>query len=317
MTQKLTKFMKQYMIIVLFVALVAGFSIMAPAFASFGNWMNIIRQISMMGIVTVGFSFLLIGGGLDLSVGSQIAILDVVVASMIVNLGVNPILAALIGILLTTAIGTFNGFVISKTGVPPLIVTLAMQTALRGATFLISNGYPIYGIPDWMKVLGQGNLFGVFPVPGLIMIIVIVFGIVLLNKTYLGRHFYALGSNAEAARLAGINVHFTRILTYGLLGFLTGIAGVVMLCRTGSGQPNIATGFEMDVMTAAVLGGVSLNGGKGNIPGAIIGAAIIGVLNNGMSIIGANDYWQQVITGAVLFAVVVFDSFGRGKKKAE
>lgn len=314
MTQKITKFIKQYMIIVLFIVLVICFSLMAPAFASFANWMNIIRQISMMSVVTVGFTFVLIGGGLDLSVGSQIAILDICVAGMITNLGVNPILAAVLGVLLTTVIGTFNGFVISKTGIPPLIATLAMQTALRGATFLISGGYPIYGIPDYMKLLGQGNLFGVFPVPGLVMIAAIIFGVVLLNKTYIGRHFYALGSNAEAARLAGINVHFTRVLTYGLLGFLTGIAGVVMLCRTGSGQPNIANAFEMDVLTACVLGGVSVNGGKGNIPGAIIGAAIIGVLNNGMSILGANDYWQQVITGVVLFVVVVFDSFSHNKK---
>lgn len=318
MIQKIIKFIKQYMIIVLFIVLVISFSLMAPAFATFANWMNIIRQISMMSIVTVGFTFVLIGGGLDLSVGSQIAILDICVASMIVSLGVHPILAVILGILLTTLIGTFNGFMISRTGIPPLIATLAMQTALRGATFLISGGYPVYGIPDYMKLLGQGNLFGVFPVPGLIMIAVIIFGVVLLNKTYLGRHFYALGSNAEAARLAGINVHSTRILTYGLLGFLTGIAGVVMLCRTGSGQPNIANAFEMDVLTACVLGGVSVNGGRGSIAGAVIGAAIIGVLNNGMSILGANDYWQQVITGVVLFVVVVFDSFSRsGKKKAD
>lgn len=317
MAQRVMKEMKQYMIIALFVLLVVGFTILNPVFMSFANWMNIIRQISMMGIVTVGFTFVLIGGGLDLSVGSQIAILDIIVASLIVNAGWNPIVAALLGIALTTLIGTFNGWVISKTGIPPLIATLAMQTALRGATFLISNGYPIYGVPDYMKKIGQGNFFGLFPVPGLIMLVIIILGILLLNKTYIGRHFYALGSNVEAARLAGINVHFTRILTYSLLGFLTGIAGVVMLCRTGSGQPNIANAFEMDVLTACVLGGVSVNGGKGSIPGAIIGAAIIGVLNNGMSIMGANDYWQQVITGAVLLVVVVFDSFGRNVKKGD
>ena len=221
----------------------------------------------------------------------------------------------LLGILFTTGVGIFNGFIISKTGIPPLIATLAMQTALRGAAFVISNGYPLYGIPDWMKTIGQGNLFGVFPVPGIIMIVVIVFGILLLNKTYIGRHIYALGSNEEAARLTGINIHFTRVLTYAMLGFLTGIAGVIMLCRTGSGQPNVADTFEMDVLTAAVLGGVSVNGGKGTIIGAIIGAAIIGVLNNGMSIMGANNYWQQIIKGIVLLAVVVFDSFSQKEKR--
>lgn len=315
MTHKLSNILKQYMIFIIFIVLIIGFSIMSPAFFAVGNAMNIIRQISMMGIVTIGFTFVLIGGGLDLSVGSQIAIMDILICCMIINMGMNPVLALIIGVAFTTLIGTFNGFVISKTGIPPLIATLAMQTALRGAAFVISNGFPMYGIPDYLKIIGQGNLFGVFPVPGLIMIVMIIFGVVLLNKTYIGRHFYALGSNEEAARLTGINVHYTRILTYSLLGFLTGIAGVVMLCRTGSGQPNIATAFEMDVLTAAVLGGVSVNGGKGTIIGAIIGAAIIGVLNNGMSIMGANDYWQQIIKGIVLLAVVVFDGFSRLDKK--
>ncbi|WP_411336759.1 ABC transporter permease [Ruminococcus gauvreauii] len=316
MKRKVSSGFKQYMIFLIFIALIIIFSIISPAFFAVGNAMNIIRQISMMGIVTVGFTFVLIGGGLDLSVGSQIAIMNIIICYLIINMGVNPILALIIGIAFTTLIGTFNGFVISRTGIPPLIATLAMQTALRGAAFVISNGYPMYGIPDYLKTIGQGNLFGFFPIPGLIMIAVIVFGIVLLNKTYIGRHFYALGSNEEALRLTGVNTHFTRVLTYALLGFLTGIAGIVMLCRTGSGQPNIANSFEMDVLTAAVLGGVSVNGGKGSIAGAIIGAAIIGVLNNGMSIMGANDYWQQIIKGIVLLAVVVFDSFGRSGKKA-
>jgi ribose/xylose/arabinose/galactoside ABC-type transport system permease subunit len=222
----------------------------------------------------------------------------------------------IIGIAITTAIGFFNGYLITKTGVPPLIATLAMQTALRGLDYILTKGYPIYGIPDYLKVIGQGNIFGIIPVPGVIMVCIIAFGIILLNKTYVGRHFYALGSNTEATRLAGINIHFTRTLTYTLLGFLTGIAGIVMLTRVGSGQPNIATGFEMNVLTACVLGGVSVSGGKGTIPGAIIGAAIIGVLNNGMSIVGANDYWQQVITGIVLLIVVVFDSLSQRNRKS-
>lgn len=317
MVSELTAFLKRYAIVVASIALVIVFSILSPAFLSLNNAMNIVRQISMLGIITVGFTFVLLGGGLDLSVGSQIAIMDVTVAMLIVNLGVNPFIAVIIGLAMTTAIGFFNGYVISKTGIPPLIGTLAMMTALRGATFLMSKGYPIYGIPDRMKLIGQGNIFGIIPVPGVIMVVVIILGSLLLNKTYIGRHFYALGSNAEATRLAGINIHFTRTLTYTLLGFLTGIAALVMLCRTGSGQPNIADGFEMNVLTAAVLGGVSVNGGKGTISGAIIGAATIGILNNGMSIIGANDYWQKVITGIVLLAVVVFDSMGRIKNKSK
>lgn len=316
MSLKLSRFFRQYAIIVVLIALIIVFSILSPAFSKINNAMNIIRQISMMSIVAVGFTFVLIGGGLDLSVGSQIAIVNVCVPMMITNIGVHPILAVIIGIAITTAIGFFNGYLITKTGVPPLIATLAMQTALRGLDYILTQGYPIYGIPDYLKVIGQGNIFGIIPVPGVIMVAVIAFGIILLNKTYIGRHFYALGSNTEATRLAGINVHFTRTLSYTLLGFLTGIAGIVMLTRVGSGQPNIATGFEMNVLTACVLGGVSVSGGKGTIPGAIIGSAIIGVLNNGMSIVGANDYWQQVITGIVLLVVVVFDSLSQRNRKS-
>lgn len=317
MALKFSKFFRQYAIILVLIALVIGFSILAPAFLSLNNAMNVLRQISMTSIVAVGFTFVLIGGGLDLSVGSQIALVNVIVPLMITNLGMPPVLAVIIGIATTTAIGFFNGYTITKTGVPPLIATLAMMTTLRGLVFILTKGYPIYGIPDYLKVIGQGNIFGIIPVPGVIMACVIAFGIILLNKTYIGRHFYALGSNTEATRLAGINIHFTRTATYTLLGFLTGIAGIVMVTRVGSGQPNIATGFEMDVLIACVLGGVSVFGGKGTIPGAIIGAAIIGILNNGMAIVGANDYWQQVITGIVLFSVVVLDSIGQKYKRPQ
>jgi len=316
MILKLSKFFKQYAIFGVLIVLVIIFSILSPPFSTLNNAMNIIRQTSMLGIVTVGFTFVLLSGGLDLSVGSQIGIMNIIVALMISNHWVNPIIAVITGIAITTGIGFFNGYIITKTGIPSLIATLAMMTALRGATFLISKGYPIYGIPDYLKVIGQGYVFNVIPIPGVIMVGVIMFGIILLNKTYIGRHFYALGSNTEATRLAGINIHFTRTVTYTLLGFLTGIAGLIMLTRVGSGQPNIATGFELDVLTATVLGGVSINGGKGNIPGVIIGAAIIGVLKNGMSIIGANSYWQQVITGIVLFIVIVFDRMSRNRRES-
>lgn len=309
------KMIRKYAILIVLIVLVVVFSVLSPAFATFNNAMNVVRQISMMGIVTVGFTFILLGGGLDLSVGSQMAVMNVVVAMLIRDLNMHPVPAIVIGITMTTVIGWFNGFAISRTGIPPLIATLAMQTALRGVSFILSKGRPVYGVPDSIKFIGQGYIFGIIPIPGVILAAVIAFGIILLNKTYLGRHFYALGSNPEATRLSGINIHFTRTMTYMLNGFLTGIAALVMMTRVGSGQPNAADGFEMNVLTAAVLGGVSINGGKGSISGAMIGAVIIGVLNNGMSICGANDYWQRVITGLVLFIVVVLDSLSQAKRK--
>lgn len=317
MSHKFSTFIKKYGNVFVIIALIIIFTLLNPVFLSVYNFMNIVRQIAMVGIISVGFTFVLIGGGLDLSVGAQIAFMNVCVATMITNWGFSPIISVIVGLLLTTLIGLFNGYVISKTSIPPLIATLAMQTILRGAGYLISGGYPIYGIPDGIKYLGQGYLFGVIPVPGLILIVIVLLGAFLLNKTYLGRHFYALGSNAEATRLAGINIHLTRTATYAMLGLLTGLAGLIMLGRVGSAQPNIATNYEMNALTACVIGGVSINGGKGTVFGALLGAIVIGILNNGMSLAGANEYWQMVITGAVLLTVVLFDSLNHAKQVKE
>lgn len=317
MSHKFSTFIKKYGNVFVIIALIIIFTLLNPVFLSVYNFMNIVRQIAMVGIISVGFTFVLIGGGLDLSVGAQIAFMNVCVATMITNWGFSPIISVIVGLLLTTLIGLFNGYVISKTSIPPLIATLAMQTILRGAGYLISGGYPIYGIPDGIKYLGQGYLFGVIPVPGLILIVIVLLGAFLLNKTYLGRHFYALGSNAEATRLAGINIHLTRTVTYAMLGLLTGLAGLIMLGRVGSAQPNIATNYEMNALTACVIGGVSINGGKGTVFGALLGAIVIGILNNGMSLARANEYWQMVITGAVLLTVVLFDSLNHAKQVKE
>ena len=317
MSHKFSTFIKKYGNVFVIIALIIIFTLLNPVFLSVYNFMNIVRQIAMVGIISVGFTFVLIGGGLDLSVGAQIAFMNVCVATMITNWGFSPIISVVVGLLLTTLIGLFNGYVISKTSIPPLIATLAMQTILRGAGYLISGGYPIYGIPDGIKYLGQGYLFGVIPVPGLILIVIVLLGAFLLNKTYLCRHFYALGSNAEATRLAGINIHLTRTVTYAMLGLLTGLAGLIMLGRVGSAQPNIATNYEMNALTACVIGGVSINGGKGTVFGALLGAIVIGILNNGMSLAGANEYWQMVITGAVLLTVVLFDSLNHAKQVKE
>ena len=317
MSHKFSTFIKKYGNVFVIIALIIIFTLLNPVFLSVYNFMNIVRQIAMVGIISVGFTFVLIGGGLDLSVGAQIAFMNVCVATMITNWGFSPIISVVVGLLLTTLIGLFNGYVISKTSIPPLIATLAMQTILRGAGYLISGGYPIYGIPDGIKYLGQGYLFGVIPVPGLILIVIVLLGAFLLNKTYLGRHFYALGSNAEATRLAGINIHLTRTVTYAMLGLLTGLAGLIRLGRVGSAQPHIATNYEMNALTACVIGGVSINGGKGTVFGALLGAIVIGILNNGMSLAGANEYWQMVITGAVLLTVVLFDSLNHAKQVKE
>lgn len=283
------------------------FSMLSPAFLRTQNLMNILRQVSMMAIVSVGFTILVISGGLDLSVGSMIAVMNVI-SGLLLKAGIAPFWAISAGILAATVIGTFNGFVIVKARIPAMMGTIAMLTLLRGLAFILTRGYPIYDIPASIKYLGQGVVFGIVPVPVIIMLIVVIFGVILLGKTYLGRYFFAVGSNNEATRLCGIDVAKVQILAYTITGFLTGIAGMIMLGRVSSAQPGGADGFELDVLTAVVLGGVSVNGGRGSVPLAMVGVIVIGVLSNGMSLLGLNEYWQKLVKGLVLLVVISVDS---------
>ncbi len=292
-----------FILIVMFII----FSALSPAFLKYQNLINILRQVSTTAIVTVGFSMLLIIGGLDLSVGSQIAVMGVV-TGLLLQKGVPAVIALLIGILLTTVIGIFNGWVIVKTDIPPMMATIAMMTALRGVAYILCGGYPIYDMPKAVINIGQGLVFGFIPVPVIIMLVIIVIGTIVLNKTYLGRYFFAVGNNDEATRLCGINVSKVKIIAYGITGLLTGIAGAITMGRVSSAQPAAGDAFEMDVLTAAVLGGVSVNGGRGSIPLAMLGVLVIGVLTNGMQLIGVNDYWQKLVKGAILLIVIVLDS---------
>lgn len=310
--------MKKYAVVVILFVLIFVFSFASPIFLSWKNLMNIGRQISMLGIVAVGMTFVLLAGGIDLSVGSQISITGVAISLLIVKAGMNPLLACVLGLVMTSLIGLFNGFVITKTRIAPLIATLAMMTILQGLSYIICGGLPVYGLPDAVKTVAQGYVLGLVPIPIVIMVVIVAIGAFILNKTYMGRYFYAVGSNEEATRLSGINTGRVRILVYTICGLFSGLAGIIMLGRVSSGQPVAGKGYEMDVLTAIVLGGVSVSGGKGTISGAFIGVLIIGVLSNGMSILSINEYYQLVIKGIVLLLAVIFDSLqlGGGKKKA-
>jgi ribose/xylose/arabinose/galactoside ABC-type transport system permease subunit len=299
---------KRFGVVIILIPLIAAFSFLAPSFLTLNNFINIARQISMLTIVSIGMTLVLLAGGIDLSVGSQIAIIGVSVSLFIVKLNMHPFIACVFGLIITTFVGFFNGIVITFTGVAPLIATLAMQIILSGISYIICGGLPIYGLPNSVKIFAQGYLFRIIPIPVITMTIVVLVGVFLLNKTYPGRYIRALGSNEEAARLSGINVRLYRVMVYTICGFLSGLAGLIMLGRVSSGQPGAGKGMEMDVLTAVVLGGVSLAGGKGKISGAFIGILIIGVVSNGMSIMGIHEYYQNVIKGMVLLMAVIFDS---------
>ncbi|MCB6203238.1 ABC transporter permease [Extibacter muris] len=306
-------------VLIVLLILIIVFSNMSPQFRTMGNLITILRQISMLGVVSVGMTIVLISGGIDLSVGSQLSIVGVVTAMGYAKWGMPPAACILMGLAVGSFIGFFNGFVITKTGMPPMIATLAMQIMIRGLGFIICDGASVYGLPGSFKLFGQGYI-GPFPIPVLIMAVILFLSAFMLNRTYIGRYFYAVGSNEEATRLSGLNTNRIKMLSYAICGFLSAVAGIIMMSRVNSGQPKAGDGFEMDVLTACVVGGVSISGGEGRTSHILVGALIMGVLSNGLVIVGVSEYWQQVAKGAVLLFAVGLDSvqrIGLKKKKAK
>ncbi|GAA0178347.1 ribose ABC transporter permease RbsC [Clostridium sediminicola] len=304
---------KKYGIFVVLLLLIIFFSITSKVFLAPSNLFNIARQVSMLGIAAVGMAFVLLLGGIDLSIGSQITLVNIVTAWLMVNAGVNPVIASIIAIIMSTSIGFINGWIIANIKMPPLIVTLATMTVIEGLAYIICKGMPIFGFPKAFTVLGQGYI-GPIPIPVIIMIVILAIGAFILNKTYFGRYFYAVGGNEEAAKLSGINVNRVKYLVYTLSGFFAGIAGIVMLSRTNSGQVLAGKGFEFDVLTAVVLGGVSVNGGYGKISNVVAGVLIIGVLSNGLVLLDVSQYVQMLTKGLVLLLAVAFDCLQKNRK---
>lgn len=305
---KFLKIFRKYGVFVILFVLIIAFTVINPVFFSGSNLINLSKQIAITGILSVGMAFVLLTGGIELSMGSVVSLLCVTISMYVTILGIPAPLAMLIGIATATLVGFLNGVFISKIKVPPLIMTLGMQIFLSGLTYTLCGGLPVYGLPASLKIIAQTYVFGFLPLSALIMFIALAVGIFILSKTYFGRYLYAVGSNEEATALSGINTDKIRILAYTLCGAITGVAGVVMLARVGSGQPSAGEGYEMDVLTACVLGGVSLNGGKGKIGMAFVGILIIGILSNGMSMAGMGDFQQKMVKGIVLIFAVVLDS---------
>ena len=297
----------EYAIIIIFVVLFGAMSIFAPNFLTGGNIANVLLQVSINGICAIGMTFVILTGGIDLSVGAIIAVSGVLTAMMMID-GIHPLVASLISIVLCTLIGFLTGLMISHIGIPPMVATMGTMTSLRGVAYLITGGTPVFGFDERYAVIGQGYV-GVIPIPVIILVLSFAAGIFFLSKTRYSRYIYGVGGNEEVARLSGINVHRVKAFVYGVSGFCSALAGLVMLGRLNSGQPRAGESYEMDVITAVVLGGVSLTGGVGKISHVVFGVLIIGVLTNGMTMMAVDDYWQRVVKGLVLLLAVGFDRF--------
>ncbi|MGM9552913.1 MAG: ABC transporter permease [Faecousia sp.] len=304
--RKISKYFRTMAIYLVLVVLIIIFASLEPTFIGGNNIITILRQVSILGITAVGMMLPILLAGIDLSVGAIISMVNVGCAYMMVNMGMSPVLAAVLCVLLSSVVGAINGILIAKVNIPPLIMTYAMQMVLTGSAYLLCKGLPIYGFPQGFTVVGQGYVWKI-PIPVIIMAVCLLIGAFMLSKTYFGRYFYAVGGNEEASRLSGINVTFVKVLAYTLSGFFAGIAGIVMLSRVNSGTPSAGSGFEMDVLTAIVLGGVSVNGGRGKIYNVVAGVLIIGALKNGLILLNVDTYVQYIIQGVILALAVGYD----------
>jgi len=279
---------------------------MSPYFLTIPNILNIIRQVSIIAVISFGMTMVILTGGIDLSVGSMLAFSGAVTAGMMVNSGLNVFLAILIGLAAGTALGLFNGIAVAKAKLPAFIVTLAMMTVARGFTLIYTNGRPISGFNETFRFFGAGYL-GRIPIPVVIMFILLIVIYILLKKTPFGRYIYAIGGNETATKLSGINTDKIKIAVYGLNGFLAAVSGIILTSRLNSAQPMAGEGYELDAIAAVVLGGTSLSGGSGSVIGTIIGALIIAVLNNGLNLLNVSSFYQLVAKGAVILLAVFLD----------
>lgn len=293
------------------VALLIFFSLLSPNFMTTRNMVTILRQVSVNGICAVGLAIILIGGGIDLSTGSQAAVSGMICATLLVDHGWPTIPAFLAAILITAfTVGLLNGLCVAFTGMPALIATLGTQNVARGIAYLITNGFIVYNLPEPAKIVGQSSLLGGYlPVCVLLFILILIIGDFILNKTSYGRMLFAVGSNKEAARLSGIPVNLVVISSYVIGSLFISLGGVVLMSRVNSGIPNAGTDIYIEILSGCTIGGISSRGGKGNVFRMLGGILVMGVISNGMNVAGISEYYQYVVKGAILIIAVGLDSY--------
>ena len=304
-------------IIVAFLVLCVFLSVFPKTSGSFftrQNIFNVLRQISTNLFLACGMTMVIILGGIDLSVGSIIALSGCISAGCVARYNLPLPIALLMGLLVGLLVGMFNGAVISKTTIPAFIVTLATMNIAKGLAYVYTGGSPVRVVTKEWQFLGAGYV-GIFPTPVVILVIVLIITAIIMNKTKMGRHMYAVGGNQQAAEFSGIKVEKVKFCVHAFSGLMAGLAGIVLASRMYSGQPTAGDGAEMDAIAAVVVGGTSMAGGSGKIGGTIIGGLIIGVLNNGLNLLNVNSFWQYVVKGVVILLAVFLDYFrNKGKK---
>lgn len=302
----------QLSLVIALAILMTGLALAKPNFLNVANLINLVRQISINGILAVGVTFVLLTGGVDLSLGSVVALTGVVSATF-AHPGQHSVLVPIaMGVFSGAACGAANGLMVTRGRIAPFIATLGMMTAARGLALLISGGKPVSNLSTEFTRIGSGDIAGV-PVPIVILLLVTLLSWVFLRNMRLGRYIYAVGGNENAARAAGVNVQRVKMVAYTVCGSLAGLAGVVLASRITTGQPNAGIGYELDAIAAVVIGGTSLSGGIGGVEGTLLGALLMGVINNGLDLLNVSSYYQQIVKGLIIVGAVWLD---RSKSKS-
>ncbi len=289
------------------IVLIIFVSILSPSFLSLTNLMNLMRQVSTNALIAFGMTFVIITGGIDLSVGSTLALSSAIMAGMIVN-GIDPLIAMTVSLIAGFVLGAVNGLLITKGKLVPFIATLATMTIYRGTTLVLTDGKPITGLDETFifQFMGRGYFFGI-PFPIVITLVVFALLFLLLHKMSFGRKTFAIGGNEKASFIAGVKSNKIKIFVYSISGVLASLAGIILTSRLNSAQPTAGESYEMDAIASVVLGGTSMSGGKGRIFGTLIGALIIGTLNNGLNLLGVSTFYQQIVKGIVIIIAVLID----------
>ncbi len=296
-----------YGIVIAFFVLCIGLSVANDNFLSWGNWVNILRQTSINGILAIGMTYVILTKGIDLSVGSVLAFGGLVTASLVTGTAPNnAFLSMLAGLAVGLALGAINGAIVARLAVAPFVVTLGMLSVARGLTFIYNDGMPIANLSKEFRYIGQGMLGGI-PVPVIILAITFFIFWFILKYTTFGRYVYAVGGNERSAKTSGISTRWVIFAVYVISGLLSALAGLILAARTTSALPQAGIAYELDAIAAVVIGGTSLSGGVGTLTGTLVGALIIGVINNGLDLMGVSSYYQQVIKGTIIVAAVLLD----------
>jgi len=301
-------YFQEFILLVVLLVLGTIFSLLTDTFLTIPNILNVLLQISIIAILGFGVTIIIISAGIDLSLGSVMALVGMGTAAILTSSTPSIFLAILGGLLIGGIVGFINGITVAYIHLPAFIATLAMMSIARGVALVVTNAIPIYNLPESFLFLGSGFLWGV-PTPIYVMISLYFILEFILRKTKFGRYTYAIGGNEEATRLSGINIKRYKLLVYVIGGICTGVAGILFTARLGSGQPTAGVGYELDAITAAILGGTNLFGGSGNLIGTLIGAFVMGVINNGQALLNISSYVQNIVRGIIVILAVGISTY--------